>query len=109
VNARTSGVAAISIAGLLALGTGGYFANEWRVCSGLEEDYLDTIYSIRSSVRTDMTISTLGINLPGDTLKDARDLQFNIMERQLSGIYDRCGSQAGKQASRKSEDILWGT
>ncbi|MDP2131914.1 MAG: hypothetical protein U0975_09745 [Erythrobacter sp.] len=109
MSARTAAIAAASIAGLLALGTAGYFANEWRVCSSLEENYLDTIYSIRSSVRTDMTISTLGIDLPGDPLKEARELQFNIMERQLSGIYDRCGSQAGKQASRKSEDILWGT
>jgi hypothetical protein len=98
---------AAGIVGALVLSTGGYFANEWRVCSGIEEDFLDTAYSIRSGARTDRTLAAIGSTGPTPELQKARDLQLNLLERQLGRIYERCGSDAGKGASRKAEDILY--
>lgn len=98
---------AVGAVGALALGTAGYFANEWRVCSGLEEDVVDAAYSMRSGARMDATLRMLGSEGPGQELQDARALQLQIFERQLNFVYQRCGSYRGKAASRKVEDILY--
>lgn len=98
---------AAGIAGALALGTGVYFANEWRACNGIEEDFLDTAYSIRSGARTDHTLAAIGSAGPTSELRKARDLQLDLFGRQLRRIYERCGLDAGKEAGRKAEDILY--
>lgn len=102
-----AGLIAAGIVATVALGTGGYFANEWRVCSDMEEGYLDTVYSIRSGARMDARLAMLGAEAPSAELQQARELQLSILPRQLEAIYDRCGADAGKAAARKSEDILW--
>lgn len=88
-------------------GAGGYFVNEWRVCSALEQDFLDTAHDIRRGVRLNATLTELGASRPSRPLDRARELQLAAFERQLEAIYDQCGADAGKAAGRKSEEILW--
>jgi hypothetical protein len=105
---KTSTIIA-SIAVALAIGTGGYFANEWRVCSGLEEDYLDRIYSIRSNARADSLAASVGVKVDTEERRELQDRTFMLLERQGDNFVDRCGYDAWEDASRKGEDIMYGS
>lgn len=103
---KTSTIIA-SIAVALAIGTGGYFANEWRVCSGLEQDYLTTIGAIRRDADTDLRLAGYVGGTPSEELKQAWALREDLLDRQLARVYERCGIKAGDAATAKSEDILF--
>lgn len=103
------GLIVAGIAGVAVLGTGGYFANEWRVCSGLEEDYLDSIYSIRSSARADSLVASVGVKIDTVERKEMQDRTFMLLEIQSRHFVDRCGHDAWEAASRKGEDIMYGS
>jgi len=105
--AANIGLTIAGIAGVAAIGTGGYFANEWRVCSGLEQDYLTTISAIRRDADTDLRLAGYVGGTPTEELKQARALRDDLLDRQLARVYERCGIKAGDAAMVKSEDILF--
>lgn len=98
----------LGIAALLALGTAGYFANEWRVCSGLEDDYLSSVESYTSNKKSRALMGAVGVRDESDPKqkKELEDLTVDLQMRALSHIYDRCGMEAGQAASARSRDIL---
>jgi hypothetical protein len=97
---------AASIAGALALGVGGYFANEWRICSGLEADAIYSAHNIRNSTRLRYYGGELGLDLPFDDLESAGRKDESLMVKRLTMVYDRCGYRAGQAASQKVQDVL---
>lgn len=100
------GLIVAGIAGVAALGTGGYFANEWRVCSGLEEDYLNSVASIRGYASINQVLNDRQLL---ESMKAQEDAEWNRLETTLYGLSSRCGTRAANTASRKGQDILLGT
>lgn len=96
---------AASAAVVLTLATGGYFANEWRVCNGLEEDYLNSMASIRghSAIRQVLSDKALVENA-----KRMEEAAWKSAEGALFSLSDRCGERASQTANRKAQDILLG-
>ena len=105
--ARPSVIAA-SIVGALALGTAGYFANEWRVCRSLEDEYISSIESYTSDKKTRALMGAIGVRDDRDPKrkKELDDLTVDLQVRALNRIYDRCGMKAGQAASARSKEIL---
>ena len=105
VNARTSGIAAISIAGLLALGTGGYFANEWRVCRDLKDNY----HNFAIGLMADQNLRS-SVNSPElDKLLDAKtDRAVEQAALTLVELGDRCGQQAAGNAQARAQALILG-
>lgn len=99
---------AAGIAGALALAAGGYFANEWRVCSGLEAEFLSTIERQSSDRETRALMGAAGIkaNIDPEEQRAHRDLELQLQLIMHERIYSRCGSAAGEAASAKAKDIL---
>ncbi len=96
---------AAGIAGALALATGGYFANEWRVCRGLEEDYLNSLADMRG------TIALRSVLRDTPSAEAANKLDAIATERITSTLLDlhsRCGERSAETANRKGQDMLLG-
>jgi hypothetical protein len=102
---NTSSRLAVASAGVIALGAGGYFANEWRVCSGLEADYLEEMTALGTNLQAgaameDMT-ETSGI---ADRIalgaEDANRIYFRIKSR--------CGADRADQMQREGLAIIEG-
>jgi hypothetical protein len=98
---------AAGIAGALTLGTGGYFANEWRVCSGLEGDFLDRVQTIRNTAHLNALTATLGAPVDATLQRRAEDGNLKLMQMELQAVYERCGTDAGEAASLKGNNILF--
>jgi hypothetical protein len=93
------------IAAALTIGTAGWFANEWRVCKGLEDDYISSVKSYTRQIETGALVSSVtGAQFKGD--RELQDLSLEIQERQLERIYERCGSNAGNAASDGAYEVL---
>lgn len=99
---------AVSIAGTLALGTAGYFANEWRVCRALEAEFLGTIERQSSDRETRALMGAAGIETKVDQEEQRahQDLELQLQRIMHERIYSRCGTAAGEAASAKAKDIL---
>lgn len=83
---------AAGIAGTLALGAGGYFANERRVCRTLEADYLEEMTAVGTDLQS-------GAVMQG--MVDERQLGARVaagMEK-ANRIYSRIRSQCGDAAA----------
>lgn len=97
---------AAAVAGTLALGTAGYFANEWRVCRGLEDDFLATIGGYTANVQSSALAAAVGTGVDRDKQKELQDLSLRVQRMQLTYIYDRCGKAAGKRAASLAGETL---
>ena len=98
---------AAGIIGTLALGTGGYIANEWRVCSGLEADYLSTIESYTSNVQAGALAGAVGVEVDEVKQSSVQDLSLRAQKMQLINIYKRCGDDAGRAAADQASTNLF--
>lgn len=104
-NRLTTGIAVVALA---CLGAAGYFANKWRVCSSLENDYISLIEDYTSNQKTRVLLGAVGVRDQSDH-KDRKQLEDLALELQMSAlnrIYDRCGMKAGRAASARSQEIL---
>ena len=101
-----TGLVIAGIAGAAVLGTGGYFANEWRVCSKMEYDFLNTVDGYTSSVHSGALAESVGVEVDWKRQKELQDLSLKIQKIQLMSIYERCGSDAGKAAANLASEEL---
>jgi hypothetical protein len=101
-------IAKVALAGtaLIFLGTGGYFANEWRVCNGLEADFLRTIEGYTANVEAGALAGTIGVEFDEEERKRLQEMSLEVQQMQLTYIYERCGDQAGRDASKLASDEL---
>jgi hypothetical protein len=95
---------AAGIAGVFALGTIGYFANEWRVCSGMEEDYLRNVEGYAANVYSGALASSVGVEVDKQEQGKLQKRSLEIQQMQIMSIYDRCGSDAGRAAAELASD-----
>lgn len=102
---RPAAVASIILA-IGVLGTGGYFANEWRVCGSLEQDFLDTTYAFQKRQELRYNVASLGIDSDDAGHQRADDLGIQQIQRQLEQVFSRCGMRAGSEARRKGDEVL---
>lgn len=104
---RPARIAAGSVA-LLVLGAVGYFGNEWRVCRGLEDDYIRSVKRYTSDQKTRALMGAVGVRDESNPKqkKELENLTVDLQMRALSHIYDRCGMEAGQAASARSAEIL---
>lgn len=100
-----AGLAAAGIVGTLALGTVGYFANEWRVCRGLEEDYLNSLSNMRGTIALR---SVLRDTSSAEAVKKLDTMATEKMTSALLKLHTRCGERSAETASRKGQDMLLG-
>lgn len=101
-----TGLVIAGIAGVAALGTGGYFANEWRVCSKMKDDFLNSVDGFKSNVYLAALAGSVGAEVDRKRHKELQGLSLQIQEMQLAHIYERCGSDAGKAASDLASEEL---
>lgn len=99
---------AVAIAGALAVGTGGYFANEWRVCREMEQDYLRMVDGYGSNVQAAGLAATAGVEVDHQRQEDLRQASLRLQQMQLTRIYERCGTQAGEGAADTAGKKLLG-
>lgn len=102
--AARAGIIAAGIAGVFVLAIGGYFANEWRVCSGLEDDYLRTLEGYTSGVYVAALAGSVGVETDKRKQKEIQDMSLRMQVMQLTRIYERCGDEAGRSASELASD-----
>jgi hypothetical protein len=103
----TTAAAGVTALGLLVWG-GIQIADDIQ-CSNLEEDYLNAMSDLKSSLRTRTLMMSLG--KPGSE----RDADFDYMVkirgesilRIHSEIYEKCGKRAADTASRKAQSAVF--
>jgi hypothetical protein len=96
---------ALALIGVLVLGVAGYFGNEYRACSALEDDYLNAIADMRGNIAIRSLVSDPELDKNLDQLDD---LAMKRLEASLMGLHDRCGKQSADNAHRKGQDMLLG-
>ena len=88
------------------VGTGGYFLRGAMNCSGLEEDYLNSVSSLKQTASL-RAWSGLDKKLDAD-LEGLEKNEREIIERRLTAVYHECGSRAGQTAARKGSEMTLG-
>lgn len=97
---------ALTVLAIGALGTAGYFANEWRVCTNLENDYLNSMAGIRGHATIKQVLADQRLL---DAMKVQEEAQWKTAEAALLGLHGRCGERSAETAHRKGQDVLMGT
>lgn len=98
--------AALSIAGIILAGIALYFANEWRVCSTLEDDFLGSIDGYTAGVEADAMAGSVGVEIDLEERRRLQDSSLRLQQMQLERIYERCGDDAGRAAAELASDEL---
>lgn len=93
----------LGVAGALALGIGGYIANEWRVCRGLEADYLEETAAIGTNLQSGEAMKGLIDEKPLGNRVAAGIEQAN---RIYSRIRSRCGDERAVAAQQKGLNLI---
>ncbi|WP_296717751.1 hypothetical protein [Erythrobacter sp.] len=103
--AGKAGMIAAGIAGALAIGTGGYFANEWRVCSNLKQDYR----AFAIGLLADQHISTAASSSElRQMMQQKADVEVDQAGRTLYELSNRCGPSAAAQAHADAQAMVLG-
>jgi hypothetical protein len=97
-------IAILAAIALAVLAPAAYFGNEYRVCSNLETDLLNSASSIRG---TSAMRSVLGNNA-SHTIDQTEAASWSTYETTLETMWDRCGERSAKTAARKAENIIAG-
>ena len=95
--------AALIMAGLTAVGVGGYFGNQYLTCQGLEADYLNSVSKLKSYT---LTMGLLQDKPAVSGLKSIPELEMKKLELTAFGLREQCGGQAADAAMRKGTEIL---
>jgi hypothetical protein len=101
-----AGLAVAAAGGIAILALGGYFLVGELRCDGLEDDFLNSLDSVRSIGVT----QSLG-SLDAETnagLDRIRESKMKEVEQHLLAIYEQCGERAGGNASRRGSELLLG-
>jgi hypothetical protein len=101
-----TGLIVAGIAATLALGTGGYFANEWRVCSSLKADFL----AFAQGSLADQQMKT-AVNRPefDKFIKQKTDAAVMKAGQTLFDLQERCGDRAATEAQVEAQELVLGT
>jgi hypothetical protein len=100
------GLIIAAIAGTAALGTAGYFANEWRVCTGLEEDYLNSVSSLKGNIAMKSFMQDPdGIK----AIENVDAIEMRRIEQTLASLHQQCGKRSANSAVRKGQELLLGS
>lgn len=93
-----------AIAAVVALGIGGYVLNRTLGCNALEEDYLNSVSSLRSNASLSGLVSNDSELTAGLDRMERTDLQ--AIETHLTAIYTQCGDRADRTAARKGSAMV---
>lgn len=74
-------------------------------CSGLEEDYLNTVSSLKTKVQTRSLMAQLG--KPVDDFDAMMKFDEERLTAALTDIYEKCGRRAGATAARKASEFMF--
>lgn len=103
LSARSLSRAAITSAGVIALVAAGYFANEWRVCNGLEADYLEEMTALGTNMQTGAAMEDMAeVAVVGERIalgaEDANRIYFRVKSR--------CGADRAYQMQREGLAVI---
>lgn len=96
-------IASIAVVALLVWG--GVAFQQYRKCQGIEEDYLNSVSSLKGNAAL-MTLAGNNQELT-DGLRGMQERELQTIEVSLSAIYTECGERAGQSAARKGTEILF--
>lgn len=99
----TGGKIVLVVAGIAGLGAAGYYGNHYITCQGLEDDFLNSVGSIKS---TAVMSAILPKGEARDALASIRAQQTPRTEAALHALYEQCGIRAGETAVRKGSELL---
>lgn len=103
---KTAALVSLSLALGAAAVVGGYAFYQRSTCSGLEDDYLNSISKMDEAVRMQGLARLLGRTESIDVYETAIEAYSDTMLRTLTAVYDTCGDRAGKTAERKGRELL---
>ncbi|MCX9146576.1 hypothetical protein [Erythrobacter sp. WG] len=100
------GIIAAGVASVLAVGTAGYFANEWRVCRSLKADYL----AFAQGSLADQQLKN-AVDRPEFDRFIAEKTDTAVMEagQTLFDLETRCGKRAAVDAQVEALELILGT
>ena len=102
---KKSAWAAIGIAAAVPLIWGGVHIRQSMECSDLEEDYLNTVSSLKTKVQTRSLMARLG--KPVEDFDTLMKFDEERLSTTLTDIYQKCGSRAGATAARKASELMF--
>jgi hypothetical protein len=103
---RKLALIAVGIVGTLAMGTAGYFANEWRVCQALHDDYITST----KAMMADLQLKSAARHPAVDKLVDLRnDQRVETGGQTLFDLEQRCGDKASADAQIEAQQMVLGT
>lgn len=94
---------AASVAGTVALGTAGYFANEWRACRMLEAGFLEETIAIGTDLQSADAMHT---SINEEQVGDRVAASVEKANRLYSRIRSRCGEETAAAVQRKGLDTV---
>lgn len=83
-----------------------YVLYQRSTCSGLEDDYLNSISEMEEAVRMQGLAKHMGRTESVDVYETAIEVYSETMLRTLTAVHDTCGDRAGKTAERKGRELL---
>ncbi|AJA10024.1 hypothetical protein SKP52_15730 [Sphingopyxis fribergensis] len=94
---------AIGLAASVALVWGGIEVRRSMVCAGLEEDYLNTVSSLKTKVQTRSLLAQLGKD-------DSAFIYMTKVDEEkllwiLTNLHQKCGKRAAETATRKGIEM----
>lgn len=97
--------AALSMAGIILAGIALYFANEWRACRALAQDYRNFAIGVMADQNLRATVGTPEL----DRLLDRKgDLAVARAGQTLFELGDRCGQRAADNAQAEAQAMILG-
>lgn len=94
---------ALIAAGALALGTGGYFANEWRVCSGLRDEYRTFAMETLANERLKSAAQSPAFDKMIEKETDAAVMRAG---QALYDLQHRCGKKEAVKAQLEATELV---
>lgn len=98
------GLIIAGIAGAATLGTGGYLANEWRVCRSLHHDYV----TFAKATLADQQLKS-AVNKPefDEFIKRQQDSRVMRAGQTLFDLKERCGETSMIDAQLEAQEAIF--
>lgn len=93
---------------IVAIGIAGYFANEQRVCQGLQDRYVSNVKTQADMIELNARISALGVpdTESPEEAAEANKLRHEAQKIAIDEIHERCGFDAVRGTIKRSQEVL---
>ncbi|PTR11805.1 MULTISPECIES: hypothetical protein [unclassified Novosphingobium] len=94
---------AIGLVSAIVIGAGIYAGRQYLACSGLEDDYLNSVSQLKTATVSQGIVQD---EAGRSTLANLREANMRAAASTLAALNSQCGSQAADTAVRKGSGML---